>query len=106
MLIRANHLSYLMRNPSLKDHPSPVGNGSELRHGVCRPVQYYTQPALPENLSQLPEEGQDQNNNEPILDTDSVMRRNTAQMMRILTLIDISFHGCTNCTWLCVCYIS
>ena len=39
-LQQANHLAYLLRNPSLRDHPSPVGNGWELVNGICRPVRY------------------------------------------------------------------
>ena len=47
---RANYLAYLLRNPSLKDHPSPLGKGWELVNGLCRPVRHHT-PALPDYLS-------------------------------------------------------
>ena len=48
--LRANYLAYLMRHPSLKCHPSPLGHGWELVGGRCRPVRH-TRPAL---LAHLP----------------------------------------------------
>ena len=53
-LKRPNYLGYIMHNSSLKDHPSPVGNGWELRNGICRPARY-SKPTLPDYLSQLDE---------------------------------------------------
>ena len=48
---RANFLAYLIRHPSLKNHPSPLGHGWELDNdGHCRPVRH-TQSALLRNLS-------------------------------------------------------
>ena len=47
--LRANYLAYLVRHPSLKNHPSPLGHGWELVGGHCRPVRH-TQPALPLTL--------------------------------------------------------
>ena len=35
--LRANYLAYLVRHPSLKHHPSPVGHGWELVCGRCPP---------------------------------------------------------------------
>ena len=63
---RANFLAYLIRHPSLKNHPSPLGHGWELDDdGHCRPVRH-TQSALPTYLStQEPtEEGERDENNE------------------------------------------
>jgi hypothetical protein len=47
--LRANYLAYLVRHPSLKCHPSPLGHGWELVGGRCRPVRH-TRPALPAHL--------------------------------------------------------
>ena len=47
--LRANYLAYLVRHPSLKCHPSPLGHGWELVGGRCRPVRH-TRPALPMHL--------------------------------------------------------
>ena len=47
--LRANYLAYLVRHPSLKQHPSPLGHGWELVDGRCRPVRH-TRPALPTHL--------------------------------------------------------
>lgn len=47
--LRANYLAYLVRHPSLKHHPSPIGHGWELVNGRCRPVRH-TRPALPMHL--------------------------------------------------------
>ena len=53
----ANYLAYLVRHPSLKHHPSPLGHGWELMDGHCRPVRH-TRPALPAHLP-TPEPGED-----------------------------------------------
>ena len=47
--LRSNYLAYLVRHPSLKQHPSPIGHGWELVGGRCRPVRH-TRPALPIHL--------------------------------------------------------
>ncbi|CAJ1050849.1 hypothetical protein KUCAC02_009112 [Xyrichtys novacula] len=47
--LRANYLAYLVRCPTLKNHPSPLGHGWELVGGRCRPVRH-TRPALPTHL--------------------------------------------------------
>ena len=47
---RANFLAYLIRHPSLKHHPSPLGHGWELVDIHCRPI-HHTQSALPIYLS-------------------------------------------------------
>ena len=47
---RANYLAYLLRNPSLRDHPSPIDKGWELINRICRPVRY-SKPPLPDHLS-------------------------------------------------------
>ena len=47
--LRANYLAYLVRHPTLKHHPSPLGHGWELVGGRCRPVRH-TRPALPTHL--------------------------------------------------------
>ena len=47
--LRANYLAYLMRHPSVKHHPSPLGHGWELVSSRCRPVRH-TRPALPIHL--------------------------------------------------------
>jgi hypothetical protein len=47
--LRANYLAYLVRHPSLKQHPSPLGHGWEVVDGRCRPVRH-TRPALPTHL--------------------------------------------------------
>ena len=59
---RANYLSYLIRHPSIKNHPSPIGNGWEIVNGRCRPVRY-TKSALPDILSRV-DESQNQSNME------------------------------------------
>ena len=46
---RANYLAYLVRHPTLKGHPLPLGHGWELVGGRCRPVRH-TRPALPTHL--------------------------------------------------------
>ena len=48
---RANYQAYLMRNPTLREHPDAVGNGWELVNGVCKPVRY-SKPPLPHHLNQ------------------------------------------------------
>ena len=48
----ANYLAYLVRHPSLKCHPSPLGHGWELVGGRCRPVRH-TRPAHPTHLPAL-----------------------------------------------------
>ena len=40
---------FLVKNPSLKHHASPIGHGWELLDGHCRPVRH-TKPALPMHL--------------------------------------------------------
>ena len=47
--LRANYLAYLVRHPSKKHHPLPLGHGWELVGGHCRPVRH-TQPGLPTHL--------------------------------------------------------
>ncbi|KAJ8375166.1 hypothetical protein SKAU_G00057460 [Synaphobranchus kaupii] len=47
--LRANFLAYLVRHPSLKHHPSPLGHGWERLGGRCCPVRH-TRPALPTHL--------------------------------------------------------
>ena len=47
--LRANYLAYLIRHPSLKCHPSPLGHRWNLVDGHCRPVRH-TRPALPMHL--------------------------------------------------------
>ena len=44
--LRVNYLVYLMRHPSLKHHPSPLGHGWELVCCRYRRVRH-TRPALP-----------------------------------------------------------
>ncbi|KAI4791968.1 hypothetical protein KUCAC02_033695 [Chaenocephalus aceratus] len=63
--LRANYLAYLVRHPSLKHHPSPIGHGWELVGGCCRPVRH-TRPALPMHLpAPIPtEEGQEDEEDE------------------------------------------
>ena len=46
----ANYLAYLIRHPSIKAHPSPVGHGWAIINGLCRPVRC-TKPALPNYLT-------------------------------------------------------
>ncbi len=45
----ANYLTYLVRHPSLKNHPTPLGHGWELVGSRCRPVRH-TRLALPTHL--------------------------------------------------------
>lgn len=47
--LRANYLAYLVRHPSLKCHPSPLGHGWELVGGRCHTI-HHTRPALPTYL--------------------------------------------------------
>ncbi|KAK7071756.1 hypothetical protein SK128_013150 [Halocaridina rubra] len=47
--LHANYLAYLVRHPSLKHHPSPIGHAWELVDGCCLPV-CHTQTALPKHL--------------------------------------------------------
>ena len=47
--LRTNYLAYLVRHPSLKSHPSPLGHGWEMVGGCCRPVRH-TRAALPMHL--------------------------------------------------------
>ena len=47
--LRTNYLAYLVRHPSLKSHPSPLGHGWEMVGGRCRPVRH-TRAALPMHL--------------------------------------------------------
>ena len=47
---RANYLAYLLRNPSLRDHPSPIDKGWELVNGICRPLRH-CKPPLPDHLA-------------------------------------------------------
>ncbi|KAK1880410.1 U3 small nucleolar RNA-associated protein 10 [Dissostichus eleginoides] len=63
--LRANYLAYLVRHPSLKHHPSPIGHGWELVGGCCRPVRH-TRPALPMHLPapRPTEEGQEDEEDE------------------------------------------
>ena len=49
---RSNYQAYLMRNPELRDHPTPVGRGWVIENGVCRPHRY-SKPALPELLHEI-----------------------------------------------------
>ena len=46
---RANYLAYLLRNPSLGDHPSPIDKGWELVNRICRPLRH-CKPPLPDHL--------------------------------------------------------
>ena len=62
--LRANYLAYLVRHPSLKCHPSPLGHGWELVDGRCRSVRH-TCPALPTHLPALgPGEDSDEDGEE------------------------------------------
>ena len=47
--LRANYLAYLVRHPTIKQHPSPLEHGWVLIDGHCRPVRH-TLPALPTHL--------------------------------------------------------
>ena len=47
---RANYLAYLIKNSSLRDHPSPIDQGWELVNRICKPLRY-CKPALPDHLS-------------------------------------------------------
>ncbi len=47
--LRTNYLAYLVRHPSLKNHPSPLGHGWELVGSRCCPVRH-TRLALPTHL--------------------------------------------------------
>ena len=49
---RANYLAYLLKHPSLREHPSPIGKGWEFINNKIRPVRY-TKPALPHFLDTL-----------------------------------------------------
>ena len=51
-LKRANYLAYLLKHPSLREHPSPVGKGWEVINSIIRPVRY-TKPALPDYIDRL-----------------------------------------------------
>ena len=51
-LKRANYLAYLLKHPSLGEHPSPVGKGWEVINSIIRPVRY-TKPALPDFIDRL-----------------------------------------------------
>lgn len=51
---RANYLAYIVRHPSIKNHPSPIGNGWEIISENCRPLRY-TKPSLPYHLTPLTE---------------------------------------------------
>ena len=46
----ANYLAYLLRNPCLRDHPSPMGKCWELVNIIYRPLRH-CKPALPDHLS-------------------------------------------------------
>ena len=48
--LRAYHLAYFVRYPSLKHQPSPIGHGWELVDGRCRHIRL-NQPALPKHLT-------------------------------------------------------
>ena len=78
--LRANYLAYLVRDPSMKNHPLPLGHGWELVGGRCRPVRY-TRPALPMHLPApgLVEESEEDSDNEDFEDDeegdDNVHRR-------------------------------
>ena len=64
--LRANYLAYLMRHPSLKHHPSPLGHGWELVGAPCRPVRH-TRPPLPTHIpapGQAEESGEDESEEE------------------------------------------
>ena len=43
-----NYIAYLMRNPSLYNRPSQIGNRCMLENWVCRPIKYL-KPAIPVN---------------------------------------------------------
>ncbi|CAJ1066758.1 hypothetical protein KUCAC02_002049 [Xyrichtys novacula] len=47
--LHANYLAYLVRHPTLKNHPSPLRHGWELVGGRCSPVRH-TRPVLPTHL--------------------------------------------------------
>ena len=49
---RCNYLAYIIMNPCLKNHPSPLGKGWELDKGVCKPQKYENLP-LPKDLPGL-----------------------------------------------------
>ena len=51
--IGSNYLSYLVRHPSLKHHPSPIGHGWELVGGRRPPVRH----TRPVPLTHLPASG-------------------------------------------------
>ena len=65
--LRANYLRYLIHQPSLKNHPSPLGHGWELASGCCHPVRH-TCPALPTHLyvpePELSESKENENNDD------------------------------------------
>ncbi len=87
--LRANYLAYLVRHPSLKCHPSPLGHGWELVGGRCRPVGH-TRSALPMHLpapgpaaeSEEDESEDDDDDN----DKDLQMRRGIHQSLTIQRL--------------------
>lgn len=76
--LRANYLAYIVRHPSLKSHPSPVGHGWELVGGRCRPVRH-TRPALPTHLPVLgpAEESEEEDSDEGDDDVLSKMRESS-----------------------------
>ncbi|MCG8430912.1 MAG: hypothetical protein MJA29_07055 [Candidatus Omnitrophica bacterium] len=50
-LERTNYITYCQRNYSLKEHPSPIGQGWEVINGKLKPVRY-NDTALPDELRQ------------------------------------------------------
>ena len=61
---QANYLAHLIRHPSIKAHPSPVGHGWAIINGLCRPVRC-TKPALPNNLtSHIETKGTEEHNSD------------------------------------------
>ena len=47
---RANYISYIQRNFSLKDHPSPLDNGWHMEDGICLPTRSKL-PPLPTSVT-------------------------------------------------------
>ena len=78
--LRANYLAYVVRHPSLKCHPSPLGNCWNLVGGRCRPVRH-TRPALPMHLpapgpAEVSEEDETEEDEE---EGDGVQRGNSSE---------------------------
>ena len=75
--LRANYLAYLMRHPSLRDHPSPLRHGLELLGGPCRLVRH-TGPALPTYLpapGPAEESGEDDSEDEEGVEADDDIQK-------------------------------